>query len=706
MRAWPGKPVPLGAVWDGQGTNFALFSENATDVTLCLFGAGPDAAWTEQRIRIRERTHGVWHVYLPDVQPGQLYGYRVDGPWAPERGHRFNPAKLLVDPYARALTGPLVWGEAVYGHRLDPSSGAVLRQPDDSAACVPRCVVVDHSFPWGDDAPPRTPWSRTLIYECHVRGISALHPEVPEALRGSYLGMASEAIVEHLRELGVTAVELLPVHHSLTEEALVRRGLVNYWGYNTLGFFAPDERLASRQGAGEQVREFKTMVKALHREGIEVLLDVVYNHTAESGRSGPTLSLRGIDNAAYYLLDAVDPGVYVDYSGCGNSLDMGHPRALQLVMDSLRYWVQEMHVDGFRFDLAPVLARELDSVDRLSHFFALVAQDPVLAEVKLIAEPWDLGPGGYQAGNFPAGWAEWNAEYRDNLRRFWRGDAGQVSELASRLSGSADLFAPNLRTPHASINFVSCHDGFTLADLVSYERKHNEANGEGGADGSDANWSRNWGQEGPTRSARIQARRDRVARSLLATLAFSQGVPMLSHGDEIGRSQDGNNNAYCHDGPLTWLDWQLDDRRRELLEFTRRVFRMRAENPVLRRSSFFSGHPIGETGSKDVTWLRPDGAEMSLGDWEDPSRRVLGMWVPGEANDEVDERGRPIQGETLLLLLNGSDLPCRFELPRPPREGRWEERLDTAREDALPLEADGFTVAAHGLALLAWRDFE
>jgi glycogen operon protein len=690
-------------VWDGQGTSFALFSENATDVTLCLFAQGPGGVDTERRIPIRERSQGVWHAYLPDVRPGQLYGYRVDGPWSPERGHRFDPARLLVDPYARAITGPLVWSDAVYSRCVEGARGGGLAESGGGSAGVPRCLVVDPAFAWGDDAPPRTPWSRTLIYECHVRGMSVRHPEVPEALRGSYLGLASEPVVEHLRALGVTAVELLPVHHAVTEHALAKRGLVNYWGYNSLGYFAPDERFASRRGTGEQVREFKAMVKALHRAGIEVLLDVVYNHTAESDAAGPTLSLRGIDNASYYLLEAADPSQYVDFSGCGNSLDMGHPRALQLVMDSLRYWVQEMHVDGFRFDLAPVLAREASSLDRLADFFARIAQDPVLADVKLIAEPWDLGPDGYQAGNFPPGWAEWNAEYRDNLRRFWRGDAGQVAELASRLSGSADLFARSRRTPHASINFVSCHDGFTLTDLVRYEHKHNEANGEAGADGTDVNWSRNWGEEGPTRSARIQARRDRVVRSLLATLAFSQGVPMLSHGDEIGRSQSGNNNAYCQDGPLAWLDWQLDERRRELLDFTRLVFRLRAENPVLRRSSFFSGHPIYESGSRDVTWLRPDGEEMGVADWHDPSRRALAMWMAGEANDEVDERAGPIQGQALLLLLNAGERPCRFVLPRPAGTGSWRVRLDTAREEALPLGGDALTVAAHGLVLLSWR---
>ena len=495
-----------------------------------------------------------------------------------------------------------------------------------------------------------------------------LHPEVPPDLRGTYLGLASDPIIEHLLALGVTAVELLPVHHAVSERELVERGLTNYWGYNTLGFFAPDERFAT--GAfGEQVTEFKTMVKALHRAGIEVLLDVVYNHTAEGGRLGPTLSLRGIDNASYYRLNPENRREYVDYTGCGNSLNMRHARTLQLVMDSLRYWVQQMHVDGFRFDLAPTLVRELQEVNRLGRFFAMVQQDPSLAEVKLIAEPWDLGPGGYQVGNFPDGWAEWNAEYRDAVRRFWRGDAGQVAELASRLSGSADLYEPGARSPHASINFVTCHDGFTLADLVSYERKHNEANGEKNRDGNNANWSRNWGVEGPTESHRILRLRDRMARNFLATLAFSQGVPMLSHGDELGRTQRGNNNGYCQDGRLTWVDWDLDARQRELLAFARKVLEIRKSNPVLRRRSFFSGLPLADGDGKDVTWLKPDGSEFTVDDWHDPECRALGMFVLGEAHDEVDERGRPIQGDSLLLLLNAGERPCHFRLPQPPAPG-------------------------------------
>jgi isoamylase len=700
MRVWPGKPYPLGTVWDGHGTNFALFSEHATGVELCLF-AGPRDAEPSHRIRLRERTHSVWHGYLPDVRPRQLYGFRVDGPYEPEKGSRFNPAKLLADPYAKAIAGRVHWSDAVFGHTVGDPREDLFCDPWDSAPFVPKCVVIDETFPWGDDTPLRTPWNRTVIYECHVRGLTMLHPEVPADLRGTYLGLASDPIIEHLLALGVTAVELLPVHHAVSERELVERGLTNYWGYNTLGFLAPDERFAT--GAfGEQVTEFKTMVKALHRAGIEVILDVVYNHTAEGGRLGPTLSLRGIDNTSYYRLDPENPREYVDYTGCGNSLNMRHARTLQLVMDSLRYWVQQMHVDGFRFDLAPTLVRELQEVNRLGRFFAMVQQDPSLAEVKLIAEPWDLGPGGYQVGNFPEGWAEWNAEYRDGVRRFWRGDAGRIAELASRLSGSADLYEPGARSPHASINFITCHDGFALADLVSYERKHNEANGEQNRDGNDANWSRNWGAEGPTESHRILRLRDRMARNFLATLAFSQGVPMLSHGDELGRTQRGNNNGYCHDGRLTWVDWDLDARQRELLAFARTVLEIRKSNPVLRRRSFFSGLPVAGGDGKDVTWLKPDGSEFTEGDWHDPECRALGMFVLGEANDEVDERGRPIQGDSLLLLLNAGERPCHFRLPQPPAPGAWQQTINTARPGVRRIRRDALNLLARSLILLTY----
>jgi isoamylase len=701
MRVWPGKPYPLGAVWDGHGTNFALFSENAEGVELCLFHQPQDAE-SSARIQLREGTPTIWHSYLPDVRPGQLYGYRVRGPYQPERGHRFNAAKLLTDPYARAITGQVHWCDALFGYSVASPEGRSSCDLWDDAAFMPKCVVVDESFPWGEDRPLEIPWNRTVIYECHVRGLTILHPEVPEELRGTYLGLASEPVIEHLQALGVTAIELLPVHHSLSERRLTELGLTNYWGYNTLGFFAPDERYAIGK-QGEQVSEFKTMVKALHRAGIEVLLDVVYNHTAEGSHLGPTLSLRGIDNASYYLLNENNPIECIDYTGCGNSLNMRHARTIQLIMDSLRYWVQEMHVDGFRFDLAPALARELHQVNRLGRFFAMVQQDPVLAATKLIAEPWDLGPGGYQVGNFPHAWAEWNAEYRDTVRRFWRGDPGQVSDLASRLSGSADIYAPSERSPHASVNFATCHDGFTLADLVSYERKHNEANQEEGRDGRDANWSRNWGTEGPTESQHILRLRHRMMRNFLATLAFSQGVPMISHGDELGRTQSGNNNAYCQDNPVSWVDWNLDESRRDLLDFARRVFAIRAANPVLRRRSFFSGKPLSDHGTKDVSWLKPDGTELEAADWGDSERRVLGMLAVGEAHDEVDERGRPIQGDSLLLLINAGDRSCQFQLPKLPKPGTWEQTLSTARGGGGRLRQETPNVAAHSMILLTYR---
>jgi len=704
MTGWPGRPFPLGATWDGEGTNFAIFSENATDVDLCLFdrdGHGVETA----RIPLVDRERHVWHVYLPDVRPGQHYGYRVRGPYAPDEGHRFNPAKLLIDPYAKAISGRIQWHDALYGYAVGHAEEDLSESNADSAPFVPKSIVVESAFSWGDDRPLRTPWNRTVIYECHVKGLTQLHPGVPPELRGTYLGLATDPVLDHLRSLGVTAVELMPVHHVVSERPLVERGLVNYWGYNSIGFFAPDVRYATG-GAGEQVTEFKAMVKRLHRAGIEVILDVVYNHTGESGRLGPTLSLRGIDNAAYYRLAPGDRRHYVDFTGCGNSLNMQHPRAIQLIMDSLRYWVQEMHVDGFRFDLAPALARELFEVNRLATFFEIIRQDPVLAEVKLIAEPWDLGPGGYQVGNFPDEWTEWNGKYRDTVRRFWRGDEGQLADLGYRLSGSSDLYGRSARTPWASINFVTCHDGFTLRDLVSYERKHNEANGEDGQDGTDANWSRNWGVEGPTDDPEIATNRERAMRNFLATLAFSQGVPMLTAGDELGRTQHGNNNAYCQDNEIGWVAWDTDPRAADLLAFTRRVLAIRHRHPVLRRRSFFEGRPMGASGMKDVTWLHPAGREMEADDWATPGARVLGMLLDGQASDEVDERGRPLTGDSLFLLVNGGASEEPFALPTPPGGGRWQELVCTTRptkERRRDVAGSHFTLAPYSLALLAWN---
>jgi glycogen operon protein len=701
MRIWPGTPRPLGATWDGEGVNFALYSEHATAVELCLFDA-PDAPG-ESRIPLHERTDRIWHGYFPDVRPGQRYAFRVHGPWAPGEGHRFNPNKLVLDPYAVAITGRLQWSDSQYGYRTGDPAEDLSFSESDSAPDMPRGLVLDTAFSWGDDRPPRTPWSRSVVYECHVKGMTARHPAVPEPLRGTYLGLASDPILDHLLSLGVTAVELLPIQHVAVDRSLVERGLTNYWGYNTIGFFAPDPRYAS--GAlGQQVAEFKSMVKAFHRVGIEVILDVVYNHTGEGNHLGPTLCFRGVDNASYYTLVPGDRRHYVDSTGCGNTVNVSHPRVLQLVLDSLRYWVSEMHVDGFRFDLATTLGRSPLSFESESAFFGTVQQDPVLSRVKLIAEPWDLGGGGYRLGGFPPGWAEWNDRYRDTVRRFWRGDEDQVPELASRLSGSSDLFQGSDRGPYASVNFVTAHDGFTLHDLVSYERKHNEANGEGNRDGHDGHWSRNWGAEGETESPRIQHQRERVKRSFLATLAFSQGVPMLSHGDEIGRTQRGNNNAYCQDNEQSWIDWNLDDAQRSLLAFTGDVFAIRAANPVFRRRRFFSGNPVAPGASeKDVAWIRPDGEEMSGETWRDRGNRVLGMLIPGKASDEIDERGRPCRGETLLLLLNGGHRSRSFRLPPVGEPGVWRELVNTAHPVARRRREGAVELVAHSLVLLRFE---
>jgi glycogen operon protein len=699
-RVWPGAPAPLGATWDGEGTNFAIFSEVSTGVELCFYD-DPEGLIESARIRLQERTDQIWHAYLPDVRPGQLYGYRVHGAYAPEKGHRFNPAKLLLDPYAKAINGTIRWSDALSGYAMQGPEAERDLRPDaqDSAAGLPKCVVVESAFSWGDDKHPRTPLNRTVIYEAHVKGMTARHPDVPEPLRGTYLGLATDPIIDHLLSLGVTALELLPVHHFVTERHLAESGLVNYWGYGTIGFFAPDVRYATG-GRGQQVNEFKSMVKRLHRAGIEVILDVVYNHTAEGNHLGPTLCFRGIDNHAYYRLDPKSPRYYTDYTGTGNTLDIRHSRAMQLVMDSLRYWVREMHVDGFRFDLAPVLAREDEAVTPFAEFFDVVRQDPVVSQVKLIAEPWDLGPGGYQVGNFPIGWSEWNGKYRDSMRAFWRGDPGLVGEVASRLAGSSDLYEHSQRSPQASVNFVTCHDGFTLTDLVSYEQKHNEANGEENRDGSDNNLSRNWGAEGPTEATHIVRIRERIKRNLMATLAFSQGVPMVSHGDELGRTQQGNNNAYCQDNPLTWIDWDLSPMDRQFLEFTRQVFAIRASNPVLRRRTFFRHQERGPGAGKDLAWLRADGQEMTAAEWHDASNHVLGMLIRGEATDEVDERGRRLLGEAILLLVNGGARSKTFTLPTLDGVGGWAEIINTAHPTPRPVRQNTVNLVPHSLMLL------
>ena len=700
-RTRPGRPDPLGATWDGAGVNFALFSEHATGVELCLF----DDEGGETRVPVRESTNQVWHVYLPEARPGLRYGYRVHGPWAPAEGHRFNPAKLLLDPYARAIEGEVRWDDTVFGYRVGADD--LTLDDRDSAPAVPRSVVVDTAFTWGDDRPPRTPWSETVIYEVHVRGFTRRHPEVPEALRGTYAGLASPPVVDYLRRLGVTAVELMPVHAFVTDRILLERGLTNYWGYNSIGFFAPEGRYASTGRPGRQVAEFKTMVKTLHQAGIEVILDVVYNHTAEGNHLGPTLAFRGIDNAAYYRLTE-DRRYYMDYTGCGNTLNMTHPRTLQLIMDSLRYWIQEMHVDGFRFDLASALARELHDVDRLGAFFDIIHQDPVISQVKLIAEPWDLGEGGYQVGNFPVLWAEWNGIYRDTVRAFWKGDAGQAGAMAYRLTGSSDLYGRGGRRPWASINFVTAHDGFTLHDLVSYNTKHNEANGEDNRDGHDHNLSWNHGVEGPTDDPAVIALRERQKRNFLATLLLSQGVPMLLHGDEVGRTQQGNNNAYCQDNELTWQDWRIEGPARALLAFTRTLIALRRAHPVFRRSRFFYGRRLHGAEVKDLTWFRPDGKEMGEEDWANPETRCFGLRLAGDALDEQDAWGRPVRDDTLLLVLNAHWEPVGFVLPAHRAGLRWELLLDTreptGRRRRRPLRAgEVYPLEARSLALLRLR---
>ncbi len=676
MRVWPGRPYPLGGMWDGEGVNFALFSENATGVELCLFDS-PDSDKESHRIRIEERTDQVWHAYLPEIRPGQMYGYRVHGPYEPEAGHRFNQSKLLIDPYSKALTGTVKRSEAMFAYPIGNPEADLVRDDRDNAASVPKSVVIEQAFTWGEDQLLRTPWDKTIIYEVHVKGFTMRHPDVPGDLRGTYAGLATPVAIEYLQRLGVTAVELLPVHHFVSDKVLTDRGLSNYWGYNTINFFAPDIRYAASKDRGRYVNEFKTMVKILHSAGIEVILDVVYNHTGEGNHLGPTLSFRGIDNAVYYRLMPDNRRYYKDYTGCGNTLNVTHPRTLQLIMDSLRYWVLEMHVDGFRFDLASTLARVLHDVDRLSAFFDIMHQDPVLSQVKLIAEPWDLGEGGYQVGNFPVGWAEWNGKYRDTIRRYWKGEGGQVAELANRLSGSSDLYEMSGRRPYASINFVVAHDGFTLHDLVCYNQKHNEANGEDNRDGSDDNLNWNCGVEGPTDNLPIVELRERQKRNILMTLLLSQGVPMICGGDERGRTQRGNNNAYCQDNELSWFDWKLDHSDRKLLAFTQQLIALRQAHPVFRRRRFFHGRHIRGAEVKDLSWFRPDGKEMTDEDWNKGYVRCLGLRLSGDALEETDSKGRPLLDDTFLLLLNAHHEPLPFTLPAHRRGVRWQLVLDT-----------------------------
>jgi glycogen operon protein len=681
MRVWPGRPYPLGATWDGAGVNFALFSECATGVELCLFDS-PDSQKESHRLKMPEQTDQVWHCYLPDVVPGQLYGYRVHGPYDPKNGHRFNPNKVVLDPYAKSIGRDVRWDDSLFGY---PIGGDDLGFDErDSAASAPLASVIDTAFTWGDDRPPRTPWHKTLIYEVHVKGFTMRHPGVPEPLRGTYAGFGSEAVVQHLTDLGVTAVELLPVHHHLDDRHLTEKGLTNYWGYNSLSFFAPQLSYNATSNPLTPVQEFKSMVRSLHAAGIEVILDVVYNHTAEGNQMGPTLSWRGVDNASYYRLSPEDPRYYMDFTGCGNTLNMQHPKVLQMIMDSLRYWVTEMRVDGFRFDLASTLARELFEVNKLGAFFDIIHQDPVLCQVKLIAEPWDVGPGGYQVGNFPPGWAEWNGKYRDCVRKFWKGDGGTASEFATRLSGSSDLYAWSGRQPYASVNFVTCHDGFTLQDVVSYNGKHNEANGEGNRDGTDNNDSWNCGAEGATDDPAIRALRERQKRNLVATLMLSQGVPMLLGGDELSHTQNGNNNTYCQDNELTWLDWSLTPEKAAFLGFVKKVVRVWKGQPVFQRRHFFQGRSIRGTDIKDISWIAPDGHEMTDEAWAEGFTKCLGVRLAGDIIGEVDERGRDIVGDTLLVMLNAHWEAVPFALP-PHRDGQqWELVFDTFNPDAPP----------------------
>lgn len=676
IRAWPGSPHPLGTFWDGQGVNFSIFSENAVKIELCLFESA-ESANEYQRIRMPENTDQIWHCYLPDAKPGTIYGYRIYGPYEPENGHRFNSNKIILDPYAKAMCRKVNWSDEMFGYKIGDTEQDLSFDERDNAAYAPLAVVIDNKFDWKDDKPPKIPWNKTIIYEMHVRGFTKRHPEIPGVLQGTFAGLASDAAVKYLKDLGITSVELMPVHHHIDDRHLVEKGLVNYWGYNTTSFFAPDLRYSSSPIPQDCVNEFKNMILTLHKAGIEVILDVVYNHTGEGNQKGPTISFRGADNSSYYRLIPDDKRYYEDFTGCGNSLNMQHPRVIQLIMDSLRYWVLEMHVDGFRFDLASTLARELFEVDKLSAFFDVINQDPVISQVKLIAEPWDIGHGGYQVGNFPIGWTEWNGKYRDTMRRFWKGEGGTVGEFATRLSGSSDLYESSGRRPYASINFITCHDGFTLEDLVSYNDKHNEANLDNNSDGSNENHSWNCGIEGPTDDNAVLELRKRQKRNLLSTLLLSQGVPMLMAGDETGFSRNGNNNAYCQDNNLNWLDWKLTKQKEELLDFTRRLINLRRQQMVFRRRKFFLGRLIRGLDVKDITWLNTDGKEMNDETWSTSSVKCLGVLLSGDAIHEVDEYGERISGETVLLLMNASAEDIPFILPESFPGFMWELILDT-----------------------------
>ena len=697
MRVLPGSPSPVGATWDGKGVNFAIYSENATGVVLCLLDGDK-----EECIPLRERTGFVWHGYLPGVQPGQEYGFRVDGPWEPEKGLRFNKKNLLMDPYAKALADLTDWDKGVFSY--DMASGDDLKPQEADQRGAPRAVVIDQSFDWEDDRPPAIPFHKSIFYEVHVRGATITHPEVPENLRGTFGGLATEPMIRHFKELGITAVELLPIHAYVDDKFLLDKGLKNYWGYNSIAFFAAHPLYREKNIAGAGIRELKETVKKLHRAGIEVILDVVYNHTAEGNHMGPTFSLKGIDNPTYYRLVADEPRHYFDYTGTGNSLNVRHPQTLQLIMDSLRYWIAECHIDGFRFDLASALARSLHDVDQLSSFFTVIRQDPVISRVKLIAEPWDVGDGGYQVGNFPTGWAEWNGKYRDSIRSFWRGLGANAAEIGYRLTGSSDLYAGNGRAPFASVNFIVAHDGFSLADLVAYNDKHNEANGEDNRDGADDNASWNCGVEGPTDDPATLKLRARQMRNLMATMLLSQGIPMICGGDEFARSQGGNNNAYCQDDAISWFDWSFDDEQKALLAFTSKLVALRRDHPALHRAKFFHGRQIHGTDVRDVMWYRHDGEEMTDQDWNNPGTASLGLFLAGLGINDVDENGEPYVDDDFFLILNGSETDLQFALPQASVGGhdtRWRLLVDTNDDNAEETKVLGETaqVVARSLKL-------
>jgi isoamylase len=681
IKIYPGKPYPLGASWDGKGVNFALYADNATGIELCLFNNKNDEKETD-RIKLTERTHQIWHCYLPDVGPGQLYGYRAYGPYEPENGHRYNPNKLLIDPYAKAISGVIDWHDSLFGYELGHEDEDLSYSSTDSAPFVPKSVVVDPHFAWEEDQPPRTPYHKSIIYETHVKGFTQLHPDIPEEIRGTYAALGHPATITYLKELGITAIELMPVHQFVADRHLVEKGLTNYWGYNTIGFFAPDVRYAGDVEEGYQVHEFKQMVKELHKAGIEVILDVVYNHTGEGNHMGPTLSLKGIDNASYYRLTEENKRYYMDYTGTGNTLNAMLPNVLRYIMDSLRYWITEMHVDGFRFDLASTLARELHEVNRLSAFFDIIHQDPVISQVKLIAEPWDVGEDGYQVGKFPPGWAEWNGKYRDCIRDYWIGADSMLGEFGQRFTGSPDLYQDDSRKPTASINFITAHDGFTLNDLVSYNEKHNEANGEDNNDGESHNRSWNCGAEGPTDDPEIIKLRNQQKRNMLATLFLSQGVPMMVAGDEFGRTQKGNNNAYCQDNEISWLNWAEADQG--LLGFTRKLIKLRKDHPIFRRRRWFQGQPVKAKGLEDIAWFLPEGIEMEDENWNHDFARSLGVFLNGRGIHSVGPTGERILDDSFYVIFNAHHEKLDYKIPEKIYSNKWTKVLDTAEEECEP----------------------